>query len=114
MCQMGLWTAQWNINAPSELSIFGGGMVSSFQTSRPEMSLPDDDEKHRDGKMQADNVVRLGNDTLFAIADELRRMYDADLRSKPSDQLEQLMRQIERGEDVKPAPVSLQITRKPK
>jgi hypothetical protein len=42
----------------------------------------------------------LGNDTLFAIADELRRMYDADLRKKPSERLEELMRRIERGEDV--------------
>ena len=58
------------------------------------MSLPDDDNMHDD------NVVRLGNDTLFAIADELRRMYDADLRKKPSEQLEELMRRIERGEDV--------------
>jgi hypothetical protein len=78
------------------------------------MSLPDDDEKQRDDKMQSDNVVRLGNDTLFAIADELRRMYDADLRSKPSDKLEQLMRQIERGEDVKPPPALARITRNPK
>ena len=61
---------------------------------RPEMSSPEDEQKHRNDKMQTDNVVRLGNDTLFAIADELRRMYDADLRSKPSDKLEQLMRQI--------------------
>jgi hypothetical protein len=59
------------------------------------MSLPDDDDK-KDG----DNVVRLGNDTLFAIADELRRMYDADLRKKPSERLDRLMRRIERGEDV--------------
>ena len=57
------------------------------------MSLPDDD-------MKRDNVVRLGTETLFAIADELRRMYDADLRKKPSERLEQLMRRIERGEDV--------------
>ena len=39
------------------------------------MSLPDDDD------MKRNNVVRLGNETLFAIADELRRMYDADVRS---------------------------------
>jgi hypothetical protein len=55
------------------------------------MSLPDDD-------MKRDNVVRLGTETLFAIADELRRMYDADLRSKPSERLERLMQLIERGE----------------
>ena len=56
------------------------------------MGDPDDDSKQ--------NVVRLGTETLFAIADQLRRMYDADLRAKPSEQLERLMRQIERGEDV--------------
>jgi len=58
------------------------------------MSLPDpdDDMKH--------NVGRLGTETLFAIAEQLRRMYDADLRTKPSEKLEQLMQRIERGEDV--------------
>jgi hypothetical protein len=49
------------------------------------------------------NVVRLGTETLYAIADELRRMYDSDLRSKPSDRLERLLRTIEQGGDV-PAP----------
>jgi hypothetical protein len=57
------------------------------------MSMPDDD-------MKRDNVVRLGTETLFAIGEELRRMYDADLRSRPSERLERLMRRIERGEDV--------------
>jgi hypothetical protein len=57
------------------------------------MSLPDNDK-------QRDNVVRLGTETLFAIADELRRMYDADLRSKPSQRLERLMALIERGEKL--------------
>ena len=56
--------------------------------------MPDDDTKR-------DNVVRLGTETLFAIGEELRRMYDADLRSKPSQQLERLMRRIERGEDIR-------------
>ncbi|MGA7488406.1 MAG: hypothetical protein WBW74_15905 [Xanthobacteraceae bacterium] len=56
------------------------------------MRLPDDDKKH--------NVVRLGTETLFAIADQLRRMYDADLRTKPSEELEQLMQRIERGDDL--------------
>jgi hypothetical protein len=56
------------------------------------MSSPDEDTKK--------NVVRLGTETLFAIADQLRRMYDADLRAKPSEQLEALMHKIERGEDV--------------
>jgi hypothetical protein len=50
------------------LVIFGNGLV----IGRSEMSLPDDDTKH--------NVVRLGTETLFAIAEQLRRMYDADLR----------------------------------
>jgi hypothetical protein len=58
------------------------------------MSVPDDDTRHKN------NVVRLGTETLFAIADELRRMYDADLRTKPSERLEKLMLRIERGEDI--------------
>jgi hypothetical protein len=44
--------------------------------------------------------VHLGTETLFAIGEELRRMYDADLHSKPSEKLEQLLRRIERGEDL--------------
>jgi hypothetical protein len=55
------------------------------------MPLPDDDTKR-------DNVVRLGTETLYAIGDELRRMYDADLRLKPSERLDRLMQRIERGE----------------
>ena len=55
------------------------------------MFSPDDDTKK--------NVIRLGTETLFAIAEQLRRMYDADLRAKPSAQLEELMQRIERGED---------------
>jgi hypothetical protein len=54
--------------------------------------MPEDDTQ---GK-----VVSLGTETLFAIAEQLRRMYDADLRTKPSEKLERLMRRIERGEDV--------------
>ena len=46
------------------------------------------------------NIVRLGTETLFAIGDELRRMYDADLRLKPSERLERLMRLIERGNEL--------------
>jgi hypothetical protein len=57
------------------------------------MSLPDDE-------MKPDNVIRLGTETLFAIADELRRVYDADLRSKPSERLERLIQLIERGEKL--------------
>jgi hypothetical protein len=60
--------------------------------------MPGDDRKG------GDNVVRLGTETLYAIGEELRRMYEADLRSKPSTQLEQLMRQIENGENVEPPP----------
>jgi hypothetical protein len=53
-----------------------------------------------------DNVVRLGTEALIAIAEELRRMYDADLRSRPSERLERLIRKIENGEDPprKPEP----------
>ena len=53
-----------------------------------------------DKKNLSGNVIRLGTETLYAIADELRRMYDADLRSRPSEQLEELMQRIERGDDV--------------
>jgi len=56
------------------------------------MSVPEQDTEEK--------VVRLGTETLFAIAEQLRRMYDADLRTKASDKLERLMRRIERGEDV--------------
>jgi len=56
------------------------------------MSMPEDDAR--------DKVVSLGTETLFAIAEQLRRMYDADLSTKPSEKLERLMRRIERGEDV--------------
>jgi hypothetical protein len=67
------------------------------------MSPPDDKDGAKDGRdggNGGDNVISLGTETLFAIADELRRMYDADVRTKPSPKLEQLMRQIERGEDI--------------
>ena len=78
------------------LVFFGDGVGTRSEVGRSEMSLSDsdsdDDTKH--------NVVRLGTETLFAIAEQLRRMYDADLRTKPSEELERLMRRIERGEDV--------------
>jgi hypothetical protein len=67
-----------------------------LEIGRFAMSMPDDQKKHDD------NVVRLGTETLFAIAEQLRRMYDADLRTKPSERLERLMRKIERGDDAKP------------
>jgi hypothetical protein len=72
---------------------FGDDLTMSPRTLRPQMSMPEDDTKR-------DNVVRLGTETLFAIGEELRRMYDADLRSKPSERIERLVRWIERGEDV--------------
>ena len=62
------------------------------EEGRPNMSVPEEDTEEK--------VVRLGTETLFAIAEQLRRMYDADLRTKPSEKLERLMRRIERGEDV--------------
>jgi hypothetical protein len=68
-----------------------GGLIMSSETIRPQMPLPDDDTKR-------DNVVRLGTETLYAIGEELRRMYDADLRLKPSERLDRLMQRIERGE----------------
>jgi hypothetical protein len=58
------------------------------------MSASEDEPPHKD------NIVHLGTETLFAIAEELRRMYDADLRKKPSAKLESLLRRIERGEDI--------------
>ena len=61
------------------------------------MSAPNDSNEKKENK---DNVVQLGTETLFAIGEELRRMYDADLRSKPSERLEQLLRRIERGDDL--------------
>jgi hypothetical protein len=64
------------------------------------MSGSDDDENGGDGKNDGHNVISLGTETLFAIAEELRRMYDSDVRSKPSKKLEQLMQRIERGEDL--------------
>jgi len=61
------------------------------------MSAPNDNNEKKENK---DNVVQLGSETRFAIGEELRRMYDADLRSKPSEKLEQLLRRIERGDDL--------------
>jgi hypothetical protein len=71
---------------------FGGNPIMSSSTLRSKMSPPDDADRG--------NVVRLGTETLFAIGEELRRMYDADLRSKPSPRLERLMVMIERGEEL--------------
>ena len=69
----------------------GGGVTMSSNTRRSRMAVPEKD---------SGNVVRLGTETLFAIGDELRRMYDADLRLKPSERLERLMRLIERGKEL--------------
>jgi hypothetical protein len=71
----------------------GGGVTMSSNTRRSRMAVPEDDAK-------PGNVVRLGTETLFAIGHELRRIYDADLRLKPSERLERLMRLIERGEEL--------------
>ena len=65
----------------------------SSNTRRSRMAVPEKDAN-------SGNVVRLGTETLFAIGDELRRMYDADLRLKPSERLERLMRLIERGKEL--------------
>jgi hypothetical protein len=85
--------ASGNLPWPGTLVHFGDGLIMSSKTVRSPMPLPDDDTKR-------DNVVRLGTETLYAIGEELRRMYDADLRSQPSERLEHLMRRIERGEDL--------------
>ena len=63
----------------------------SSNTRRSGKAVPEED---------SGNVVRLGTETLFAIGDELRRMYDADLRLKPSERLARLMRLIERGKEL--------------
>jgi hypothetical protein len=76
------------------------------------MSVSDDDTKQKDDIVR-DNIVRLGTETLFAIGDELRRMYEADLRSRPSEELERLMRQIERGEGVEQPPGLAKARRNP-
>jgi pimeloyl-ACP methyl ester carboxylesterase len=55
---------------------------------------------HSKHKQDKDNVVNLGTEALFAIAEGLRGMYDSDVRSRPSEKLEELMRRIERGEDL--------------
>ena len=67
------------------------------------MSGSDGGEQKKEDK---GNVVRLGTEALIAIAEELRRMYDADLRSRPSERLERLIRKIESGEDVPQKPKS--------
>ncbi|HEY7661819.1 MAG TPA: hypothetical protein VH934_01720 [Xanthobacteraceae bacterium] len=73
------------------MATLGGGWVMRPEQAGSEMCAPDE---------KKENVVRLGTETLFAIGDQLRRMYDADLRAKPSQELERLMRRIERGEEV--------------
>jgi hypothetical protein len=47
-----------------------------------------------------DNVVRLGSEAMGAIGAELRRMYATYLRQEPSERIAELMRRIERGEDL--------------
>jgi hypothetical protein len=57
----------------------------------------------RDGDGDAalpSNVVRLGSEAMGAIGEELRRMYASYLRDPPPDRLAELMRKIERGEDI--------------
>jgi hypothetical protein len=76
------------------------------------MSVSDDATKQKD-IVQNDNVVRLGRDTLFAIGDELRRMYAADLDTKPSPKLDRLIEQIKCGEELKAAPVPIGLPRSP-
>jgi hypothetical protein len=77
------------------------------------MSVSDDDTKPKD-KVVQDKVVRLGTDTLFAIGDELRRMYEADLNSPCSAELDRLMQQIKRGEEIEPVNAPIAMPRKPR
>jgi hypothetical protein len=71
---------------------FAGDLFMSSSILRSMMSMPDDEKPG--------NLVRLGTETLFAIGEELRRMYDSDLRSKPSERLERLMALIESGKEL--------------
>jgi hypothetical protein len=76
---------------------------------RSDMSGSDGGEQKKAGeqkKEEKDNVVSLGTEALFAIAEGLRQMYDADLQSRPSERLERLLRKIENSEDPwhKPEP----------
>jgi hypothetical protein len=69
-----------------------GDLFMSSSILRSMMSMPDYEKPG--------NLVRLGTETLFAIGEELRRMYDSDLRSKPSERLERLMALIESGKEL--------------
>jgi hypothetical protein len=60
----------------------------------PKAPRPENEAEYRD------NVVSLGNESMVAIAEELRRMYAAYLREKPPERIARLMRKIERGEDL--------------
>ena len=78
---------------------------------RSDMSGSDGGEQKKAGEQKKeekdkDNVVSLGTDALFAIAEGLRQIYDADLQSRPSERLERLLRKIENSEDPwhKPEP----------
>jgi len=58
------------------------------------------DPKMPDDTQPPDNVVKLGTESMVAIAEELRRMYAAYTREEPPERIARLMRQIERGEDI--------------
>jgi hypothetical protein len=47
-----------------------------------------------------DNVVRLSSEAMGVIGAELRRMYSGYLQQEPSERIAELMRRIERGEDL--------------
>src|SRR5271157_1800659 len=81
-----------NFRGTGALVQFAGDLFMSSSILRSMMSMPDDEKPG--------NVVRLGTETLFAIGEELRRMYDSDLHSKPSERLERLMALIERGNEL--------------
>lgn len=87
--------------------------VFSFQSLAWDLNWAPSEMSDEDDTKQTDNVVRLGTETLFAIGDELRRMYEADLRSKPSVELERLIDQIERGEEINPPPQPVKVGREP-
>jgi hypothetical protein len=79
---------------PSELIIFDDGLIAMRKRAGPTMPKPEQEPE------QPDNVVSLGTESMFAIAEELRRMYGSYLREKPPERIARLMRQIELGQDI--------------
>ena len=84
-----------NLRSAWELIVFGDGP----KVSRPQARTVTMPEPEKDVE-PPDNVLRLGTESMVAIAEELRRMYASFLRQEPPERIARLMRQIERGEDI--------------